>query len=526
MQKVIPVAPFDEGKRDRLGALAIPVFDSSPRKSSSVYTNGNRCGDSKPYKTIQKEHDMDQMRVTGRIRGDAPLLRTSSSNSVLSTMRSLQQNISVRVSKGTVDSGSKIALPVQDAVKASAAPAAVDTGELMMNIIRSPIGLGHFLTFCESEFNSEYLQLFVAVERFRMKEGAIAGKQTISLGKEFSHQGKEYWRRIDDGFADSNPDGKNYKLDENRRDEIMAIWEKFFEDKDEVVSEVMECNFEGMKRRKSSLSITTPLSPNFVYLPKIVSSNTYRRLEHFDRYGADIFSEAVTEALRVLHRDIFPRFLKSESYEKIIKRRLSHNLELTILPTSTSLVVKAPRSEILAELGMRIVHAEGKMYSLHEILRDGILYNDFLTRMKKKGGAQYLLCYQLISLYKDSIDANESKEPYGPGDPIVDQAWNIYLYFIAEGSCHAIALPPEHINDIQLSLGNPSKQMFRELERVAMSELVQLFGRFKMSENYRNLASRALHTAKNILKIEAGTVRSKRSSRDQMQSMLTKLNIR
>lgn len=523
MQKVIPLVPSNEvSLSSRRGSLATVSESSSPRNCSYGYTNNNRSVDGK----TTRERDSEQTLAAGRTQGDAPLLRTSSSNSALLTMRSLQENISGRVGKGIVGSGNKKALSAPAAVEASTAPPAIDTGELMMNIIRSPIGLGHFLTFCESEFNSEYLQLFVAVERFRMKEGAIAGKHTMSLGKEFSNQGKEYWRRIDDGFADSNPSGRCFQLDENRRDEIMAIWERFFEDKDEAVSEIPGSNFEGMKRRKSSIAVSAPLSPNFVYLPKTVSSNTYRRLEHFDLYGADIFSEAVTEALRVLHRDIFPRFLKSASYEKIIKRRLSHNLELTILPTSTSLVVKAPHSEILEELGMRIVHAEGKMYSLHEILRDGILYNDFLTRLKKKGGAQYLLSFQLISLFKNSIDASESKEPYAPAEAVVEQAWTIYLYFIAAGSCHAIPLPAEYVNDIQLSLGNPTQQMFRELERVTMSELVLLFGRFKMSENYRNLACRALHTAKNILKIEAGTVRSKRSSRDQMQSMLTKLNIR
>ena len=29
----------------------------------------------------------------------------------------------------------------------------IDSGELMMKVIRSPIGLGYFLAFCESEFN-------------------------------------------------------------------------------------------------------------------------------------------------------------------------------------------------------------------------------------------------------------------------------------------------------------------------------------------------------------------------------------
>lgn len=437
--------------------------------------------------------------------------QSSSSSSLISTVRTLSFRLNKRMNS-----------------KVSTGPSSIDTEELMMNVIRSPIGLGHFLKFCESEFNSEYLQLFVAVERLRMKEANEPGDYSISISKDSSRDGKEYWRSIDDAVAGSTGGIRTLQLDLNRKEEMMEIWNNFFEDKDDTTDHSSSSPDipEPIHRRKSSFLVTAPLSPNFVFLPKSISNNTLKRMDNFDLYGADVFSEAVTEALRVLHRDIFPRFLKSTTYEKTIKRRMSADLETIIYPAATSLVVKPPKSEILTELGVRIIHAEGKMYNLREILKDGILYNEFLVRLKKRGGYHYLLCVQLISLFKESMKVNQNTNSITTLDSVVEQAWTLYLYFVAEGSCHRIALNAEQRRLIQLSLGNPLVNMFDDLEPIAMAELVGFFNRYKGTENYRNLASRALHTAKNILKVEAGTVRSRRSPREQVQSMFTRMNIR
>jgi hypothetical protein len=504
MQKVIPVSSEVTCKkyRDMLAVSQPPPV----RRSMSYLLTDNASRDAADNRVSDQAHDGPDV-------CEQSISQSSSNSSLISTVRTLSFRLNKRMSG-----------------KVSTDPSAIDTGELMMNVIRSPIGLGHFLKFCESEFNSEYLQLFVAVERFRMKEANEAGDYPISIAKDASREGKEYWRSIDDAVAGSTKTGsRTLQLDMKRKEEMMEIWNNFFEDKDDT-STVDLCSSldipEPIHRRKSSFLVTAPLSPNFVFLPKSISNNTFRRMEHFDLYGADVFSEAVTEALRVLHRDIFPRFLKSASYEKIIKRRLSADLETVIYPAATSLVVKPPRSEILAELGMRIIHAEGKMYNLKEILRDGILYNEFLVRLKKRGGFHYLLCVQLIALLKDSMRVNPNTNSITTLDSVIEQAWTLYLYFVAEGSCHRIVLNAEQRKHIQLSLGNPVMDMFDELESIAMAELVIFFNRYKGTENYRNLASRALHTAKNILKVEAGTVRSRRSSREQVQSMFTRMNIR
>lgn len=503
MQKVIPLSSDVTCNKyhDMLTVSQPPPV----QRSLSYLLADNASRDTVDNRSSDQAHDGPDV-------CEQSISQSSSNSSLISTVRTLSFRLNKRMSgKATTD------------------PSAIDTGELMMNVIRSPIGLGHFLKFCESEFNSEYLQLFVAVERFRMKEASEAGDYPISISKDASREGKEYWRSIDDAVAGSTTGSRSLQLDMKRKEEMMEIWNNFFEDKDDTSTVDLGSSVdipEPSHGRKSSFLVTAPLSPNFVFMPKNISNNTFRRMEHFDLYGADVFSEAVTEALRVLHRDIFPRFLKSTSYEKIIKRRLSADLETVIYPAATSLVVKPPRSEILAELGMRIIHAEGKMYNLKEILRDGILYNEFLVRLKKRGGFHYLLCAQLIALFKESMKVNPNTDSTTTLDSVVEQAWTLYLYFAAEGSCHRIVLNAEQRRHIQLSLGNPIVDMFDDLETIAMAELVVFFNRYKGTENYRNLASRALHTAKNILKVEAGTARSRRSSREQVQSMFTRMNIR
>ena len=445
----------------------------------------------------------------------------SPSCSIMSSVRSFQQNISVRFIKTSRNNSARIA----------ASPPLPDSAALMMNVIRSPIGLGHFLAFCETEYNSEYLQLFLAVEKFRSKEDDEA---TYSISDTSAREGKETWREIDETVAGSIGNLTTLPLDEKRKLEMMTIWENFFNDKDDIAPTTTAgiiANHDRIKekRRSSFEAGAIALSPNYVFLPKTVSTNTFRRMSHLHLYGADVFSEAVTAALNILHRDIFPRFIKSEQYLNMMKRRLTPNLESVIkLPAEHLLVVKAPKSEILCELGMRIIHAEGKLYNLKEILRDGILFKEFYVRLKKKGISEFLLAPRMITIFKESVRYYESnQDQLVKNIPAVqEQAWTIYLFFVAEGSSYEISLNAEQKKAIQLSLGKPTINMFFDLEAVAMNELILLFNKYKTTENYRNLAARALHIAKNILKVEAGTVRSRRSSRDHLHSILTRMNIR
>lgn len=519
MQKVIPtkiVTPEDVSCRKHR-SINMESQSHARRSVSDLILDSLSSSDDTRSETLQTECGFDKDTLESDV-VDPTLSKTSSSGTILSTVRSLQQSLSFRLSKRASAVESKQSVDAGE----------TDTEELMMNIIRNQIGLGHFLAFCQSEFNSEYLQLYIAVENFRLKEATEVGQYSIGFAKENVKDGKEYWRSMDEAVMGLTANNRTLQLNARRKEEIMSIWDKFFQDKDETAV----TDFDGIleeassRTRKSSFLMTKPLSPNYVFLPKAVSISTLRRLEHYDLYGADVFSEAVTEALKVLHRDIFPRFLKSSLYETNIKRRLSYDLSVTIHPPSTSLVVKPPQSQILNELSNRVIHAEGKLYTLKEILRDGILYNEFLTRLKKKGVSQYILCVQLIAIFKESIRERQNLTSNITSDSIIDQAWVVYLHFVAEGSSHGILLIAEHTKQIQLSLGNPTIDSFDELESVAMGELTMLFNRYRSTENYQNLASRALHTAKNILKVEGGTVRSRRPPKEPVLSLYSRMNIR
>ena len=452
--------------------------------------------------------------------------------SIFSSFRNNQSNSSSKIPIVTTTVSDKAAVDLPP----------IDSGELMMKVIRSPIGLGYFLAFCESEFNSEYLKLFVAVEKFR---NTSDDKPRYLLSRESSSSEiKESWREIDESVVGSVLDAKTLPLDEKRKLEMINIWDNFFNNKDDSTKVVIVSNNpQQLTRRRSSLCNSgKTLSPNYVFLSETVSNNTIRRMEYVHLYGSDVFTEAVTEALRTLHREIFPRFMKSDAYTDMINRRLSSDFESTIiLPANHLLVVRPPKSDILTELGFRLIHAEGKLYSLKDIMRDGLLFNEFNNRLKIDNASAYLLCPRMITIFRESVRENKcmrtlsllsiksSSTQFKSNDAAIEkkelvesiknQAWTIYLFFVAKGSAYEMPLSDEQKKAIQLSLANPSIDMFFDLEAVAMTELLILFNKYKLTENYKNLAPRALRTARNILKIEAGT------SKEQAHPKLTKNNI-
>jgi hypothetical protein len=222
----------------------------------------------------------------------------------------------------------------------------------------------------------------------------------------------------------------------------------------------------------------------------------------FDKYGGNVFKEAVIAMLTILHRDIFPRFLLTGTYiRNREKGRIVTDSDHLFFPSINTLVVKPPGSKIIEELSRNVMYPEGKLYTLDEVLADRLLYSIFLSELKKSDCDGLLLCYQMIFIFKECF---KKKVPPTSPEIIEDQIWNIYLHFVAVGSSCEICIPSILRESIKLSFGSPSKDMFTELEAKVMVDLTAKFETYKNSYAYQLMADRALHTARKILQIEAG----------------------
>ena len=116
------------------------------------------------------------------------------------------------------------------------------------------------------------------------------------------------------------------------------------------------------------------------------------------------------EVLVILKRDMFLRFIKSNLYEKLVLRgRLVYDFEEKnsyLLPKGNRLQVKIPESRILNDVysGQIMNHKdENKLYELQEILTDGLLFNELLSRLKSLMCSESILCVRMIVVFKETV---------------------------------------------------------------------------------------------------------------------------
>ena len=350
-----------------------------------------------------------------------------------------------------------------------------------------------------------------------------------------------------------------------------------------------------------------------ICLSQRVASNTKLRLENINYYGAEAFSEAALEVFRFIAQDIYPRFVRSSWHDRMKKRgklvtEVGRNDLTQLLPRANTLRVRPPESKILESIsasggpssldqafsdaaaaaggGAGSHHrrstsqgpgSQPKFFDVNDIICDGILYNEFLQRLRQTSNTEYLLCLRSINVFKDIINppppkpkntrrtmtqrrrsivggGSQKGEPHSkassssraslselPDDrrslrsslrsslgsiensdsffvqeqlqaerkaqKLEDQAWQIYLFFVAKGSALEITLVQKHREDIMRQLATPTFRMFDNLEAAAKVQLEFIFTNYKRlnQESYVTWESRANIVAQNILNIETGT---------------------
>jgi hypothetical protein len=284
--------------------------------------------------------------------------------------------------------------------------------------------------------------------------------------------------------------------------------------------------------------------PTPIILTPRVAGNTTLRVENGEHYGPEMFAEGALEVVRYLAQGSYPRFLQSVQYQRMKRRgRVAFEEDKTLLPTAAALRVRPPESPILARVGQQrrfaglssstrgvrslrtSATAEVQLFDIDDILKDGILYNEFLQRLKAVSASECLLCMRSIRVFKELMapvpkegsNSKEGKEgegrggltggsvrfasesirntlrsgkqrglgpgstpgneaeavPVVPTEPLVpapwtqhaeDQAWLIYMFFVAKGSAYEVSLSVHQYHDILRSLGRIHVDMFWALE--------------------------------------------------------------
>ena len=327
----------------------------------------------------------------------------------------------------------------------------------MMAVIQDPVQCGFLLEFCTRQHNSENLCFIMMVSRLRdaMSTDAKAWPKS--------------WSQIDaECLAKANSTGAPI-------DSIDTDWPSKTLSK-VAISKLVQTIWDNFLSDDATHQIC---------MSSQVSDNTKRRIQLLCLYGPEVYTEALIDPIKTINKDVLPRFLASPLYADM-KLRLA---SLTQKSSTAKLVVPSPDKMALLEKKTEIFH-EKRLFSLHEILENRVLYNQFLSHLQKKMSVENLLCYRMILIFEEQMTAISEMhvERDSPTKvEAVNQAWTIYRYFVAPDSPYEVSLHSRHKKEIMISLACPYHAMFDELKKSTYSVLTVNFNAFKFTDEYRCL---------------------------------------
>ena len=275
----------------------------------------------------------------------------------------------------------------------------------------------------------------------RTSDRSFANVSTIdpnNKNKSLNNDIDDYLNGIDDNnYNDNSNDNKNHNINGNdnnnnnnnniksstnsiKKDlretsEIENIYNRFILVKEAYNNSHLSKN-NSLQSFSSSSICMGMIKNNQIILPNHIIHNTSLRMELAEIYQLDVFGEAISEVLIILRRDIFLRFLKSNLYSQLLlkgKLIFQFNEKFSyLLPKGNRLQIKIPESCILNDVynGLISNHKDDmKLYNLEEILTDGLLFNEFLSRLKSTMCPESLLCLRMITIFKDFLSNCLSK---------------------------------------------------------------------------------------------------------------------
>ena len=323
----------------------------------------------------------------------------------------------------------------------------------MMSMVQDPIQCGYLLDFSTQEHNSENLCFIIMVSRFRdvvCRDYESWPKTWIDVDKEMDG--------LDTNEIAANSCWPSTKLSKSNIEKMMnSIWDEFLSDN----------------------------APTQIFMPAKVVKNTQRRMLLLDFYGPDVFAEALLDPIETINQDILPRFIFSYNKMDMDKRVQLLKKEIDM----SSIQNHSPKDNPLLKLRKEQFN-EKRKFSLHEIMNNSILYNEFYDYLKAKALERNLLCLRMIIVFDDlwltntsTAAVNESSESF---EKVKDYAWLIYRYFIIKDAPYEFSLHSRYKKEIMVSLASADQQIFDQLKKSVTAALTTNFNIFKATDRYRD----------------------------------------
>lgn len=181
---------------------------------------------------------------------------------------------------------------------------------------------------------------------------------------------------------------------------------------------------------------------------------TTQRIKRVNIYGPQTFEESLVDPLKTLKRDILPRFLRSSLFDEMNMRLGS----VERLPTAGELATPVPPSRLNFNNLEELPH--DRRFHLKEVVENQHLYQSFLKYTQKCFCSENLICYRMVTLFEERIEAKQ---------PCQDLAWDIFRYFVAEGSAYEISIEFAKRKAIMLELAKPKHDTFEFVKKSAMN---------------------------------------------------------
>jgi Regulator of G protein signaling domain len=383
------------------------------------------------------------------------------------------------------------------------------------DLIYNPIQCGYLLKFCKKEYNEENLEFVMAVQKFR---------DNLTTRDKFGWSTDDTMEDLDQKTGILSDPELIYNVDLAdfyEKNQKSTRWPSGI-----VVRDWVERDVVRLWNKYLSNS-----SPTQICIASHVLVNTIKRLKLFHVYGPRVFDEALIDPQKTLGRDILPRFLKSPIYMEM-RDRLSSLIDL---PDANSLNAHPPEVS-------KITPARCAFLNVTMAMEDRVVFNDLLEYVKSLYAAENVLAVRMIRIFRamwhtntpaigghahhpasesksavekvgrertdssSSIDSSRSNtmRNFTAEAPdlrnifrcmkseeelheIEDFAWDIFRYFITQGSAYEICISVRQARDIMWQLAMPTSDMFDKAETSALITVREHFVAYKRSKWFPGL---------------------------------------
>lgn len=198
-----------------------------------------------------------------------------------------------------------------------------------------------------------------------------------------------------------------------------------------------------------------------------------KRLNYVNLYGPEVFEESLIDPLKTMKRDILPRFIRSPFYEEMT--RMINSLDTH--PLATELELPIPPTQLVFESSEL---TPNRQFRLSEIVENRYLYSKFMAYLQECYCSENLICYRMVTLFEEKIAAKHS---------VKDISWDIYRFFVAEGSPFEISLEYSSRKAICLQLAKPTPTCYDDVKKSAYNMLKTFFASYKNKPEYQHLST-------------------------------------